>query len=75
MIDELVHGGEHIKLPLRFNYDNDKAASNSTVKKPVAQRKLMQKDSSSKSGLVEAKDVGNDVEYLVSVGGCLMGSM
>lgn len=67
MIDELVHGGEHFKLPLRFNYDNDKAASNSAVKKPVAQRKLMQKDSSSKSGLVEAKDVGNDVEYLVSV--------
>lgn len=61
MIDELVHGGEHFSLPRRWKYGNETAAP----KKPVAQRKLMQRSTESKTGMVEAKDVQNDTEYLV----------
>ena len=73
MIDELVHGGEHFKLPLRWNYDlkhdaapttKDKSSKDKSrdQKAPVTHRKLMQ---NTDKGLVEAKDVQNDTEYLV----------
>lgn len=62
MIDELVHGGEHITAPLRWRYGQEPAK-----KQPVAQRKLMQRDADSKSGMVEANNIQNDTEYLVRV--------
>lgn len=70
MVDELVHGGEHFKLPLRWNYNlkrdspaKDKSKDKSKDHKaPVTNRKLMQ---NTDKGLVEAKDVQNDTEYLV----------
>lgn len=55
VVDELVHGGEHFSIPLRWRYDKD-----AEVKPAVAQRRLVKRD-----GTVEAKDIGNDAEYLV----------
>lgn len=57
VVDELVHGGEHIKIPLRWVYDKQ-----AETKPVVAQRRLK-----SQRGEVEAKDIGNDTEYLVSL--------
>lgn len=55
VLDELVHGGQHASVPLRWKYDKD-----APIRPTVSQRRVVQR------GLVDAKDVGNDTEYLVS---------
>lgn len=54
VLDELVHGGQHASVPLRWKYDKD-----APIRPTVSQRRVVQR------GLVDAKDVGNDTEYLV----------
>ena len=72
MIDELVHGGQHPLIPRRFQ----QALQPSTTrdgppdggkKQPVSQRKLVQRDSESKSGYATATNVQQDTEYVVPV--------
>lgn len=60
MVEELLHGGEHYVPPLRW------AAYQPQDKKAMTKRKLMQRNEAG-TGLVEAKDVQNDTEYLVCV--------
>lgn len=61
VIDELVHGGEHWEKPLRWRYEKEDPSKDS--KPVVAQRRVKLQ-----RGQVDAKDVGNDTEYLVSEG-------